>query len=232
MKKIAMVVTGIIVFMSCATTQAGVIVGGTRVVYDGSREESTLTVQNQDKSPWVIQAWVDGNGPTGTEKEVSKPPFAITPALSRLTANGLSIIHISRTGGALPENKESVYWLNIKSIPEYVQSKENRLTIAVDQRIKLIFRPKGISSPTVLDYRKVTFKKDGKKLNVMNPTPYWLTFYSLDIGGSNIKTENVMIPPTGKATYALPENRSAKNINWQLINDYGGHTEVMTSILE
>jgi P pilus assembly chaperone PapD len=231
MKKILMTLTGAIVLLTGTVAHAGVIVGGTRVIYNGENKETTLSVQNKDSSPWVIQSWVDGNGPEGTEKELSRPPFMVTPTLFRLGENTLGTIHISRTGGNPSGDKESVYWLNIKSIPEHIKDKKNTLTVSVNQRVKLFFRPQGLKAPNEFDYRKMTFKKEGKNLVVINPTPYWMTFYSLKISNQSVKTENVMVPPAGKASYTLPVNISGENVNWQIINDYGGQTQVITSLL-
>lgn len=42
------------------SAQAGVLIGGTRVVYDGTKKETSLSVTNQDKdTPYLIQSWVD-----------------------------------------------------------------------------------------------------------------------------------------------------------------------------
>lgn len=40
--------------------QAGVIVGGTRLIYDGGKKESALNINNPDAVPYLIQSWVDG----------------------------------------------------------------------------------------------------------------------------------------------------------------------------
>jgi P pilus assembly chaperone PapD len=41
---------------------------------------------------------------------------------------------------ALPQDKESLFWLNIKAIPSASQV-DNTLQIAIKTRIKLIYRP-------------------------------------------------------------------------------------------
>ena len=46
------------------TAQAGVVVGGTRVIYDGAKKESSINVSNPDNNVYLIQSWVDGAGKT------------------------------------------------------------------------------------------------------------------------------------------------------------------------
>ncbi len=55
------------VFLSVGISEvnAGVIIGGTRVVYDGNKKESSVSVTNPDSSPYLIQSWVESqNGST------------------------------------------------------------------------------------------------------------------------------------------------------------------------
>lgn len=48
-----------VLFVTASTAQAGVIIGGTRLIYDGAKKESSLSVNNPDKVPYLIQSWVD-----------------------------------------------------------------------------------------------------------------------------------------------------------------------------
>lgn len=68
-----------------------------------------------------------------------KAPFIITPPLYRLDKDQQNVERIV-LAGALPQDKESLYWLNIKAIPA-ASRKDNTLQIAVKTRIKLIYRP-------------------------------------------------------------------------------------------
>ncbi|WP_442801645.1 fimbrial biogenesis chaperone [Serratia rubidaea] len=214
------------------SAQAGVIVGGTRVVYDGSKREASLSISNPDKTPYLIQSWTDNDGPDGKQKGEGKPPFVVTPPLFRLDQGGENLLRIIRTGGALPEDRESVFWLNVKSIPSAPQGKRNVLQIAVKTRIKLFYRPKGLPRMTADSYQQVSFQRQGNQLQVSNPTPYFLSFFSLKINGQSVDTTNVMVPPKGSASYRLPANAAGGQVSWQLINDYGGTSNTLTSTLQ
>lgn len=51
---------------------AGVVIGGTRVVYDGARKEASISVKNPEKTaPYLMQNWVENINETDT----SKPPL-------------------------------------------------------------------------------------------------------------------------------------------------------------
>ncbi|UHM93647.1 fimbrial biogenesis chaperone [Rahnella victoriana] len=215
-----------------ANAYAGVVVGGTRVVYDGSKRETSLSVKNPDTIPYLIQAWADSAGPTGENKGAAKPPFIITPPLFRLDAGKENMVRIVRAGGDLPADRESVFWMNTKSIPASKHSDKNVLQISIKTRIKLFYRPAGLKAPTVDDYQKVSFSRAGAKLDVTNPTPYYLSFSSLKAGSTDIDTTNVMVPPKGHAEYSLPGSVNGNNITWQVINDFGGPSKAVTSIIK
>jgi len=100
------------------SAQAGVIVGGTRIIYDASKKEASIAVKNPEKTaPYLIQSWIE-NYPQPT---ADKAPFIMTPPLFRLDAGKENIVRIIRTGGNLPEDRESVFWANIKSISACLQ---------------------------------------------------------------------------------------------------------------
>lgn len=76
-KSIPFTVAALLLVMSSA--QAGIIVGGTRIIYKGDKKETSISVKNPDKTSYLIQSWSD----TG-EKNGDKTQFMITPPLFRL----------------------------------------------------------------------------------------------------------------------------------------------------
>ncbi len=41
------------------TANAGVIIGGTRVIYNEGNKDVSISVENPDKIPYLIQSWID-----------------------------------------------------------------------------------------------------------------------------------------------------------------------------
>lgn len=46
-------------FLVAATAHAGVIINGTRLVYQGDKKESSLGLSNPDSTDYLVQSWVD-----------------------------------------------------------------------------------------------------------------------------------------------------------------------------
>ncbi|PKB89465.1 long polar fimbrial chaperone LpfB [Ewingella americana] len=203
--------------------QAGVVVGGTRLIYDGGKKESSINISNPDKNPYLIQSWVDGIEAAGKGIQAEKSPFIVTPPLFRLDGDQQNILRIVRAGGTLSETKESLYWLNIKSIPS-AEKKENTLQIAVKTRIKLIFRPTGVKSSLVDAAKTLTWKRVGNSIEVINPSAHYFTFFNVKLNGTAVKNIT-MVAPQSSATFALPANFTGSSLSWQYINDYGGTSQ-------
>ncbi|HDL6508632.1 TPA: molecular chaperone [Yersinia enterocolitica] len=208
------------------SAQAGVAVGGTRVIYDGAKKEATLSVNNQDKNiPYLIQSWVDNIEATNH----NKVPFIITPPLFRLDGGQESNLRILFTGGNLPQDRESVHWLNVKTIPSSKKTDGNQLFISIKNRIKLFYRPAGLAGNAADAYKALSFSRHGKQLQVSNPTAYYVSFHTLKVGGSEIKGA-LMVAPKGTLSVDLPAG-AAGVVSWQAINDFGGTSDVATATL-
>lgn len=209
-------------------SHAGIIIGGTRLVFDGEKKEASININNPDNKPYLIQSWVD-SGSTNAGVQAVKAPFIITPPLFRLDENQQNILRVVRAGGDLPTNKESLFWLNIKSIPS-AEKRQNTLQIAVKTRIKLIFRPAGLKSQLDEAAHSLTWKKIGNQLQVTNPSAHYFSFFNVQINGAVVKSANI-VAPQSSATFDLPPGVGGGALTWQFINDYGGSSKVLSSSL-
>ena len=213
-----------VISASVSVANAGVIIGGTRVVYDGNKKEASIDVNNPDKTPYLIQSWVETlNG--GAEKA----PFIITPPLYRLDGGQQNIERVVVTGN-LPQDKESLYWLNIKAIPS-APKKDNTLQIAFKTRIKLIYRPAGLKSqqPQELSHQ-LTWRRNGNQLQVTNPTSYVINFNEISLGGKKIENVSYVLPGESM-NFTLPAGANSTSVNYKVINDYGAVSDVQSASL-
>lgn len=61
---------------------ASIVTGGTRVIFDGSHQAASLSVENSDKVTNLVQSWVSPAEGSALKKET----MIITPPLFRLEA--------------------------------------------------------------------------------------------------------------------------------------------------
>lgn len=224
--KLLISLLALMVTSGSALASEGIVLGATRVVYNADSKEASLTVNNQSaKQYFLIQSWVDD------EKGNKSVPFAITPPLFRLNATKENMLRIIRTGGNLPSDRESVYWVNVKAIPPAPDAGQgqNVLQLAIKTRIKLFYRPEGLPGAAIDSPAALQWSVQGNELVAKNPTAYSVTLDSVKIDGKEIKNVNLVMPKS-EAHYTLPAGTGHGNsVSYTAINDYGGITPVMNA---
>ncbi|WON78984.1 molecular chaperone [Serratia sp. UGAL515B_01] len=200
----------------------GITVGGTRLIYGESRREVSLSVSNSDIHPYLIQSWVEN-----LDRGSGKSPFLVTPPLFRLDGNQQDLLRVVRTGD-LPKDRESLFWLNVKSIPSTSERDSvNTLQIAVKTRIKLIYRPKTLKGVPEDMADKLSWNLSDNKLTVYNPTPFVMNFNRVKVGNAEVKDVTYVLPMSS-ATFKAPSVGNGP-LSWNLITDYGGEGAVHTA---
>ncbi|MBV4368513.1 fimbrial biogenesis chaperone [Erwinia phyllosphaerae] len=217
-----------LLFLLANNVNAGIIIGSSRLIYHGDKKESAINIENPDPVPFLIQSW--------TEDSDGKPikadnAFIVTPPLFRLDGNQKNLLRIIRTASALPQDRESLFWLNIKSIPSSSREDSNTLQIAVRSRLKLIYRPSPLKNdmPESVTHR-LSWKKVGDRLEVTNPTGYYMNFLYIKAGNSKL-ADGGLVAPYSSASFAGAEKIHSGEISWKIINDYGGFGEVHRATL-
>jgi P pilus assembly chaperone PapD len=105
------------------------------------KKEIALPLVNKDNAlPWLIQSWTD------TGDETTRGPFIVTPPLFRLDAQKEQSLRIAWNGSSLPEDRESLFYMNIRTIPATAKedSDKNMLRLIYKTRLKLFWRPSGL----------------------------------------------------------------------------------------
>lgn len=200
--------------LTMTMANAGVIIGGTRVIFEGEKKEAIINISNPDSTPYLIQSWIDRQ-----EEDAGKAPFIITPPLYRLDGGQKNLERIVMTG-SLPQGQESLFWLNIKAIPTATKQM-NALQIAVKTRIKLIYRPDSLRTSTPDEQaNKLTWQRTGDELQVNNPTPYVINFNEITLDGKKLD-EVTYVLPGASARFTLPAGVKGRSLLFYVINDYG-----------
>lgn len=210
-----------------AAQAGGVALGSTRIIYPAGAPQSSLSITNSDKNTrYLIQSWAeDANGKKTEDFVITPPLFAAKP----LGENTLRIMYV---GAPLPEDRESVYWMNVKAIPavdkDSVQNK-SVLQLAVLSRIKMFIRPANLPTKPINAPAALRFHHQGDSLTITNPTPYFVTLVSFSMGAK--KLPNTMVSPKATTTVELPGGSNGE-VTFQTINDYGAVTPKATGTLQ
>lgn len=97
----------------------------------------------------------------------------------------------------------------------------NKLQVNIKSKFKIFYRPNSLAGDPMKAWQQLTFKVEGNRLVAHNPTPYFVSFFSLSVGGKEIDEPGMIGPLTRKE---WPVN-GAGTIRWRAINDFGGITD-------
>jgi fimbrial chaperone protein len=203
----------------------GIALGATRLIYPVTATQSSIPLINSDEHErYLIQSWVEDE--TGNRSN----DFVITPPLFAAEGNTENTLRIIYTGKALPQDKETVYWLNVKAIPavnpESIKDK-NSLQLAILSRIKLFMRPDALKMSPQEAPAALHFHRDAGQLMVDNPTPYYQTLVNMSVGAK--KQPNIMVAP--RATVIVqPGPAATGTVKFQTIDDYGALSPQRTDL--
>ncbi|MET0891663.1 MAG: molecular chaperone [Stenotrophomonas maltophilia] len=216
-----------------APSHAGLMLGGTRLIYDGAKPNAVISLTNTADRPYAVQVWVN----TAADDDSITVPFIVSPPLHRLAAKKEQLLRITRIPGELPQDRESVFYLNTQEIPSNEAADHNSLKIALRTRIKLFYRPQGLKgnpleAPKALVWSVV--QTGGQTaLQVDNPTPYHITFNAIEVdaGGRKVRlSDAAMAAPLSQQRYVLDalSGTPAMKVTYSVINDYGGYSAPAT----
>ncbi len=214
--------------LSSCLSHASVTLSNTRVVYNANSKESNINVTNNGITPFLVQSWIEN-----IDSQDSQSPFIVTPPLFRLDSGKSNALRIIYKGSILPQDRESLFWLNVKSIPSSAKSDKNKLQIAVNTRIKLFYRPVNLADDISDISKSVDWSVAGDKLIVHNNSSYYVSFSEVNINKKNI-TEIKMVAPKSSKEFSLKgiEVKRKEPVYWKYINDYGGSSPLIKQEIE
>lgn len=202
---------------------AVVNVDTTRIIFSANESSQTLNIKNSADNPTIVQIWSD-DGDLMQSPELSRAPvFAMPPVMKLIPDEQRSIRLVLTSTHSLPEDRESLYWLNIYQIPALAKktgTAERKIVLPLRLRLKIFIRPAKLAAPKAEDVQRLRFKIRDKILSIDNPTP-WFMSLRLQIG-VNTKVNDILVAP--KTHYTLPVNQPVQvneNVSFEVFDDDG-----------
>lgn len=222
--------SGILLAASVQSARAGIALDRTRlIISENDRSVSANLTNTSQSTPFLAQSWVeDASGRKITS------PLVVLPPLQRINGGQKGIARVTKTGeiDALPKDRESLFYLNIREIPPR-PDKPNVLQLAMQSRIKLFYRPAGIApqKPGAVWQNQLIFHKHGARWSVENPTAYFVTIIGLsrkteaEGGGKLTNFPGIMVSPKSSLDFSVIDGGAAQ-FTMMYVNDFGGHPEL------
>lgn len=217
---------GIVACLMALSAQANIIITGTRVIYPANQKAVNVQLTNETDRPALMQAWIDDGDEHSSPSSISatRVPFIIVPPVSRMEAREGQTLRINYTAkGKLPNDRESIFYLNVLDIPPKPKKNElesnNYLQIALRSRIKLFYRPALTIEPHEA-YKAVQWQKTSKGLKINNQTPYFITFSQTTVNNKLVEKIGMLAPFSSKEI--KHKVQTGQKVHWTVINDFGG----------
>ncbi|MGX5099068.1 fimbria/pilus periplasmic chaperone [Enterobacter cloacae] len=210
-----------------ALAEGGISIQGTRVVYPQNAEQVSLSIVNSSATDsFLVQSWVEDASGHKTADFIVTPPLYLSGPKNE---NALRIIH---TGGALPTDRETLYYFTARAIPsidDNNKADKDVLHFALASRIKMFVRPSGLKPSPDMAPALLAFHQQGTELVIRNTSPYYLTLTAMTSGGKVLK--DLMVSPLGTATESLPAGHGS-TISYRTVNDYGTITPAIETAIK
>ncbi|MCW0307099.1 fimbria/pilus periplasmic chaperone [Pantoea ananatis] len=205
----------------CAAS-GGIGLSATRVIFPASSEQKSISVNNQfGNKRYLITSWVEDSSGRRVKDFIVTPPLFVSEPKTE------SSLQIYRNTSNLPKDRESLFWLNIKSIPAVSKDEienKNSLQLAILTKEKIIYRPDSLQDGIESATSKITFSRVNENLVIKNNGPYYISMVNISLEDKKLKSE--ILPPFGQVLIKL--KRVSGKFSYQTVNDYGSLTPIST----
>jgi chaperone protein EcpD len=227
------------------TVQADLVVTGTRFIYPAGQKSLTLRTGNAGQHPILVQSWLD-SGDFTADPSHETVPFLLTPPVFRLDPAGRMSLLLRHTGEAMPNDRESVFWINFLEVPARDPSQKNLLQLAYRLRMKVLYRPAGLPGSASEAIGKVawTYHAAEGEIEANNETPYFVSLAQVELepeaaagGGppaTPITLTGLTVAPLARTRFLMPPGAAPRVgetvLRYFAANDDGEIMEARTAL--
>ncbi|MBL7674044.1 fimbrial biogenesis chaperone [Atlantibacter hermannii] len=235
MKKLALTAFLTALLMS-GMAHSALTLNADRLIYNEKDGDASVTVHSNEDRAYLIQSWIDA----GDKAASKKLPFVVTPPLFRLTPKSDNVIRVVYLGSGLPTDRETLLWLDVKGVPGLSDEEakvENRMVLAINNRIKFFFRPAGLKGEPGDGVKNLHWSRSGSNVTAKNDSPFNLVLSDISVDNEKIPVSvvdnNTVIPAFGNKTYHIKHAlASGATVEWDAINDFGATSKKYTQRLD
>ncbi|QBR01227.1 molecular chaperone [Paraburkholderia pallida] len=214
------------------SASASVVMPATRVIYPADAREQTVQFTSQNDSPSVMQIWVDSGDPESTP-QTADAPFIVTPPVFRINPKAGQTVRLVFTGKALPQDRESVFYLNTLEIPSInrAYADQNQMLVMLRNRLKVFYRPAGIVGSAQKAHEQLSFQLEREagtwRVSANNGSGYYISLTDGRIvsGSQAASFTPSMVAPHAAQSWKVESariNESAPlRVKVKYVDDYG-----------
>lgn len=202
------------------------MVSDSRLLIENGRSSAAFVFSNQSSTQFLTKVWVEDISGKKTDNVIAVPPVAFSPPGKQLRFQ----VAILDTRD-YPNDKESLFYLHSHSVPGN-GSPDNALTVSYDMRLKVFYRPKGLSGNMISAIEGLQWSLKNGVLTVSNPSHFHVSLVTYGIEKDYTEVSNCVIPPGQSVQFAV-NKQYPKNVTvrWAAIDDFGSPMRLSTNIV-
>ncbi|WP_089528162.1 fimbrial biogenesis chaperone [Pantoea ananatis] len=220
-------IVSLLLMLSATLCQASVVLNGTRIIIDGSKNEKTIQFTNAGDQPALIQ--IQAVNPDAN----SIPPFVALPQIFRIAPNAGQTVKVKVTEKNVPQDRESLFYLDYTELPSVKKGDEdkNKLYLIIKNRVKVIVRPGDLDFSVDRVRQALSWRIQGHAILLKNASPFYANIRSFVlVKGNNALSwdDAVTLAPFSEQRITLKGHSSLSGyaLNAILINDFGADEEI------
>ncbi|ECG8656199.1 fimbrial chaperone [Salmonella enterica subsp. diarizonae] len=211
----------IIALCACSSfANAAFTLNSTRYIYNEGQQSVSVNIQNESEHKYGGQVWIDN-----IDKNGEAIFFSPSPMVFKLNPKQNQIVRIVNINDNLPKDRESIFWINIQEIPPAPKGEGSSLSLAINNRVKLIYRPTALKNGRDDAESNIKLINSGADACLENTTPYYFAVSDVKI---NRKTIDLKVDEKNKLGLFAPFSKvclgnvnSSGSITVTAFNDYG-----------
>lgn len=217
----------LLLMLSATLCQASVVLNGTRIIIDGSKNEKTIQFTNAGDQPALIQ--IQAVNPDAN----STPPFVALPQIFRIAPVAGQTVKVNVTEKNLPQDRESLFYLDYTELPSVKKGDEdkNKLYLIIKNRVKVIVRPGDLDFSVDKVRQALSWRIQGRTILLKNASPFYANIraFVLVKGNHTLPWDDaVTLAPFSEQRITLKSHSplSGYVLNAVLINDFGADEKI------
>lgn len=192
----------------------------TRYIYDEGQQSVSVTIKNESEHKYGGQVWIDN-----TNNNDEQVFFSPSPMVFKLDQKQSQIVRVVNINSDLPKDKETLFWLNVQEIPPASKGEGSSLSLAINSRVKLIYRPTSLKNNREDAEKNIKLINSGSEACLENTTPYYFAISEVKVNGKAIVLNSDAKDKLGKfapfSKVCLGKINTGENISITAFNDYG-----------
>lgn len=210
-----------------AAPSTGLSLGDTRLIMDKGMTAAATIFSNRSETAFLTRARVTSLDHRPVPEDfIVTPPVAFCPP-GKQTRFQVALIHPEN----YPTDRESLFYFETHSAPGSYDEKANTLELSYAFRIKLFYRPEGVTDNIVSASEDLEWSLKKGILSVTNPSKLHVTILTIGVEKNHQKLDDGILPPGVTRTFKLKHTYPDKvKVRWAAVDDFGSVLQLSETI--